>query len=110
MPVPALSTLAVSLFVPEHVAPAAYHQYSQQTTYLADGDHAGDTGDGPFAKTVSTWLLLDAVRVRARTRGTVLALGDSITEVQESRTPTPAGRTSWPAASPTATARPPPPS
>ena len=83
MPVPALSDLAVSLYAPGSVSPATYHQYAQQTTYLASGDHAADTSGAAFTKTVGTWFLLDAVHVHSPARGTVVALGDSITEVQD---------------------------
>lgn len=83
MRVPALSDLAVSLYAPGTVSPATYHQYAQQTTYLAGGDHAADTSGAAFTKTVSTWFLLDAVQVAAPGRGTLVALGDSITEVQD---------------------------
>jgi lysophospholipase L1-like esterase len=34
---------------------------------------------------VSTWFLLDAVQVRSHARGTIVAVGDSITEVQQQR-------------------------
>jgi lysophospholipase L1-like esterase len=84
MPVPALSSLAVSLYVPGSVTPATYHQYSQTTTYLASGDHAADTAGDAFTA-ASTWFLLDAVQVRSRARGTIVAVGDSITEVQQQR-------------------------
>lgn len=83
MPVPALSSLAVSLYAPGSVAPATYHQYSQTTNYLASGDHAADTAGTAFATKVSTWFLLDAVQVRSHARGTIVAVGDSITEVQQ---------------------------
>lgn len=83
MPVPALSSLAVSLYAPGSVAPATYHQYSQTTNFLASGDHAADTTGTAFTKKVSTWFLLDAVQVGSYARGTVVAVGDSITEVQQ---------------------------
>jgi lysophospholipase L1-like esterase len=85
MPVPALSSLAVSLYAPGSVSPATYHQYSQTTNFLAGGDHAADPSGEAFTTKVSTWFLLDAVQVRSRARGTVVALGDSIAEVQQQR-------------------------
>lgn len=85
MPVPALSSLAVSLYAPGSVSPATYHQYSQTTNFLASGDHAADPSGEAFTTKVSTWFLLDAVQVRSRARGTVVALGDSIAEVQQQR-------------------------
>lgn len=85
MPVPALSSLAVSLYAPDSVSPATYHQYSQTTNFLASGDHAADAPGTAFTTKVSTWFLLDAVQVRSPARGTIVAVGDSITEVQQQR-------------------------
>lgn len=85
MTAPALSSLAVSLYAPGSVSPATYHQYSQTTNFLASGDHAADASGTAFTTKVSTWFLLDAVQVRSPARGTVVAVGDSITEVQQQR-------------------------
>lgn len=80
MPVPALSNLAVSLYLPEPTGPATYHQAPMQTNYLAAGDHAADPAAGAFGTTVGTWFFVDAVQVRGRAAGTIVALGDSITD------------------------------
>lgn len=73
--------LAVSLYVSGLTGPAARHPTALTTSYLADGDHAADTGADAFTATTSSWFLLDGVDVRAL-HGTraVVAFGDSITD------------------------------
>jgi lysophospholipase L1-like esterase len=80
MPVPALSNLAVSLYLPEATGPATYHQDPQQDNWLAAGDHAADAGAAAFGTKVGTWFFVDAVQVRGRAPGTIVAVGDSITD------------------------------
>ncbi|MEJ3745956.1 SGNH/GDSL hydrolase family protein [Actinomycetes bacterium KLBMP 9797] len=80
MPVPALTNLAVSLYLPEPTGPATYHQAPMRTNYLAAGDHAADAAAGAFGTTVGTWFFVDAIQVRGRAPGTIVALGDSITD------------------------------
>jgi lysophospholipase L1-like esterase len=80
MAVPALSTLAVSLYLPESTGTATYHQDAQQTNYLATGDRTAAAGGDAFDTTVSTWFFLDAVRVRTTAPGAIIAVGDSITD------------------------------
>ncbi|HEU5160038.1 MAG TPA: SGNH/GDSL hydrolase family protein [Streptosporangiaceae bacterium] len=80
MTVPALSTLAVSLYLPAPTGPATYHQDSRQTNYLADGDQTAAAGAGAFGTTVGTWFFLDAVQVRTTAPGAIVAVGDSITD------------------------------
>jgi len=60
---------------------ATYHASAQQTTYIASGNHAGDVGPRRYTTTATSWYFNDEVEVRnARTPGTVIALGDSITD------------------------------
>ena len=80
MTVPALSNLAVSLYLPDATGPATYHQDAQQTNYLAAGDRTAATGADAFGTTVGTWFFLDAVQVRTTASGAILAVGDSITD------------------------------
>jgi lysophospholipase L1-like esterase len=80
MAVPALSNLAVSLYLPAATGPATYHQDAQQTNYLAAGDHAAATGGAAFDTTVGTWFFLDAVQVLTSAPGAIVAVGDSITD------------------------------
>jgi lysophospholipase L1-like esterase len=81
MRVPALRDLAVSLYLPGS-GPVTYDQFSAQTNYIASGNHAADPADTAFTTTATTWFYLDAVQVRTRAPGAIVAVGDSITDVQ----------------------------
>ncbi|MFY1632456.1 SGNH/GDSL hydrolase family protein [Solwaraspora sp. WMMB335] len=76
-----LSTLLVSVHVPEQTGPVTNHPFTAQGNYLADGDRAGATGADGYADT-PCWMLVDGIDVRApgRVVGSVVALGDSITD------------------------------
>ncbi|WP_079063187.1 SGNH/GDSL hydrolase family protein, partial [Peterkaempfera griseoplana] len=76
-----LSTLLVSVFVPGATGPLTHHPFTAATNYLADGDAAPSTFGGAF-RSSPCWLLVSAVEVLAdaRTSGTVVAFGDSITD------------------------------
>jgi lysophospholipase L1-like esterase len=93
MAVPALSTLAVSLYLPGPTGQVTYHQDGQQTSYLAAGNHAADTAPDSFTTTVGSWFFVDAVQVRGPASGAILALGDSITDGYQSQV---GANTRWP--------------
>ncbi|GAA4631956.1 SGNH/GDSL hydrolase family protein [Actinoallomurus vinaceus] len=79
--VPALTDLAVSVYVPQATERTG-HSDSRETSYITQGtDHAGDTTTAAYAPT-SSWLFVDSVDVMAGppNQGTVVALGDSITD------------------------------
>ncbi len=79
--VPALTDLAVSLYIPQATEQTG-HVYSQETTYVTKGtDHAGDTTAAAYSPN-SAWYFVDSVDVMASqpVKGTVVALGDSITD------------------------------
>jgi lysophospholipase L1-like esterase len=82
MAVSPLQDLAVSVYVPQATGPATYHFFSMQTNYLAAGDHVSDTSDQAFTTRDSSWYFLDGVEVLGADKkaGTVVALGDSITD------------------------------
>jgi lysophospholipase L1-like esterase len=80
MQVPALSNLAVSLYLPKPTGPATYHQDAQQTNYLAAGDRTGAASGDAFTTTAEHWFFLDAVQVKTSAPGAIVALGDSITD------------------------------
>jgi lysophospholipase L1-like esterase len=74
--------LAVSVFLPGPTGPATQHADAEQLNYVAAGSHiAADTGYAFRTRTYS-WYFLDGVDVLAprRVEGTVVALGDSITD------------------------------
>ncbi|GLH99462.1 SGNH/GDSL hydrolase family protein [Phytohabitans aurantiacus] len=79
--VAALSTLLVSVYVPEATGPVTNHPFTAQGNFLAAGDRAlSPTGEG--YSSIPCWMLVDGIDVRASSRftGTVVALGDSITD------------------------------
>lgn len=83
MPVPAETDLAVSLFTQAATGPATYHADAQQINYVsAAGDYAGSDSGTAFIATSPSWYFLDDVDVQVspRTRGTIVAFGDSITD------------------------------
>ena len=85
MRVPRLTELAVDLYIPSPTGPATNHPLAWQTNFVASGDHAGDAGGTGYTTKVGSWYVVDGVDVRNRaTPGTVVAFGDSITDVGHS--------------------------
>jgi lysophospholipase L1-like esterase len=88
---PALTDLAVSLYLPRDTgAPTEHADFgnAHQTSYLASGDHAADTAGTAFPNQTRAWFFLTGVSVPARRAATVVALGDSITDGTASSTDT----------------------
>jgi lysophospholipase L1-like esterase len=86
--VPALSDLAISLFLPNRTAASTTHILALQTSYLSP-----DSGDVtanvkfPVAKTIRSWPFLTGVDVAASPGGaTIVALGSSLTDGDGSTT------------------------
>jgi lysophospholipase L1-like esterase len=79
---PALSSIAVSLYLPSATGPATQHFLATQTSYLADGNQVQALGGDAFARPVTCWLFVSAVDTdaAANVKGTVVFLGDSITD------------------------------
>ncbi|WP_128375661.1 GDSL-type esterase/lipase family protein [Streptomyces cavernae] len=84
IPVAARSDLVVSLYFPGRLTHISQHWMGLQTVYWTPdggGDHAGDAGGDAFTTTDSTFPFLTGVDVRGGpARGSVVALGDSITD------------------------------
>lgn len=78
----ALQSLDVSLYLPDATGPATQHWDAQQDNFLAAGNQVGDPAAGDFTTRISCWMFVDGVDVRPAKRvvGTVVALGDSITD------------------------------
>ncbi|MER6539579.1 SGNH/GDSL hydrolase family protein [Streptomyces sp. 900105755] len=74
--------LLVSVETPGDSGPATYHRVALQTSYLAqDGAGRADDADGgAYTRTTGHWYYVTGVDVRAVTRGTVVAFGDSLTD------------------------------
>lgn len=89
--VPALSDVAVSLYLPQDSGPPTEHAdfgNAHQTSYLAAGDHAADRAGSAFTTPTTSWFFLSALSVGARHSNAVVALGDSITDGTASSTDT----------------------
>jgi lysophospholipase L1-like esterase len=60
-----------------------WHAASFTTSYVTDpgaGDHTGDTTDEAFPHSTTSWFFLTGLEVQREDAGTVVALGDSITD------------------------------
>jgi lysophospholipase L1-like esterase len=93
--VPALSDLAISIFLPERTNAATSHLLALQTSYVSDtnGDLTGATSF-PKTKPVDTWPLLTGVDVAASPHATtIVAFGSSLTDGDGS---TKDGNRRWP--------------
>lgn len=93
--VPALSRLAVSVYVPGPTGPATFHEESHDINYLAPGSHILDQNSGPFGQELGSWYFVDAVDTYTAPRylGAIVTLGDSITAGVGS---TPDADANWP--------------
>ena len=93
MAVPALSRLAVSLYVPGQVDSCTCHATGMETAFVAAGDLTGAVAL-PGATTLQNRALISAVEVgSARPVRTIVAFGDSITDGVGS---TPGADRRWP--------------
>jgi lysophospholipase L1-like esterase len=78
--VPALSDVAVSIFLPINAGPATTHNFGG-ISYLAAGDATASESGAPYTAIFSSWFLLSGVEVSAsRPMKAIAALGDSITD------------------------------
>jgi lysophospholipase L1-like esterase len=78
--VPALSDVAVSLYLPQPTGSATYHQQGTQTNYLAGGDVSAD-GTLNGASTSGSYSFLSNLDVQnPSAQGSVVTLGASITD------------------------------
>jgi lysophospholipase L1-like esterase len=80
LPVPALSDLVVSVYLPHRTPAATVHGSAFQTNYVAAGNRTRSP-DLPGAITTTSWYFLSGVSVAAPARtAAVVAFGDSITD------------------------------
>jgi len=82
MRVAPLQDLAVSVYLPGHTGAATFHSDAQQVNWVsAAGDHAADSDAGEFTiPTLSWYYVSDLIVQSSDADGTVVALGDSITD------------------------------
>jgi lysophospholipase L1-like esterase len=74
--------LAVSIYLQAPTGPVTQHTQARQVNYIAAGDRAPDPAGAAFTTQTESWYLLGGIDVLSgrRTRGAVVALGDSITD------------------------------
>src|SRR6516225_1693481 len=90
MAVPRLTNLAISIYLPTATGPATYHPDAQQANYVSTaGNFAGQQDGTAFTTTASSWFFADALDVAGaagapRVHGTVVTIGDSITNGHQS--------------------------
>ena len=81
LPVKEDTDVVVSIYVSTAPATPTYHRSALQSNYVASGDHAADVAGGAFTQKVGSWYYLSEVSVAGSSvRGSVVALGDSITD------------------------------
>jgi lysophospholipase L1-like esterase len=83
----AQSDLVISLYVTGAQGPTTGHGMAMQTNYATAGDHAAEEGAAGWTDPMGSWYWLDAVDVETSTAvGSLVALGDSITDGWQSST------------------------
>jgi lysophospholipase L1-like esterase len=94
LPVPALSDLAVSIFLSANAGPATTHNL-RGISYVAAGDATASESPGPYTEVLPVWFFLTGVEVSASKQidEAIVALGDSITDGDGS---TPDSNSRWP--------------
>jgi len=77
-----LQELAVSVYLPDETGPATNHVDAYQVNWASvRGDHTADAGASAFVVPTTSWYYLSGLIVRsAGADGTVVAIGDSITD------------------------------
>ncbi|MER5767176.1 SGNH/GDSL hydrolase family protein [Streptomyces sp. NPDC001985] len=83
MTVPAGANLLITVYTPTAAGPATQHRSAVQTNFLAPGagDRTADEGGAAYTTTTGSWHYVTGVDVLSpRTPGSVVALGDSITD------------------------------
>lgn len=81
MRVPAASDLLITTYTPYASGPVTYHPHAREISYVARGDHTADVEGTAFTGQSPYWRYVASVDVWSETaKGTVVAVGDSITD------------------------------
>ncbi|MGW3988252.1 GDSL-type esterase/lipase family protein [Streptomyces sp. NPDC004830] len=79
--VPADTDVLVTTYTPAASGPVTYHRHARQVSYAAPGDHTRDATGVPYTERTGSWRYLTALDVLSNeSEGTVVALGDSLTD------------------------------
>lgn len=81
MAVPHGADLLVTTYSPTPSGPVTFHAHARQISYLANGDRTTDPDGGAYTEQTPYWRYLTAVDVLSdQAQGTLVALGDSLTD------------------------------
>ncbi|MCH0563778.1 MULTISPECIES: SGNH/GDSL hydrolase family protein [unclassified Streptomyces] len=81
VPVPDDGDVLVTTYSPASSGPVTHHRHARQTSYAAAGDRAADPDGAAYTERTPFWRYLTALDVLGPgTEGTVVVLGDSITD------------------------------
>jgi lysophospholipase L1-like esterase len=84
---PSLTSLAVSLYLPQATGPATWHFDGRQTAYIVTGDAAGAADVGAGAATTTSRFFLTGIEAASfEPKSAVVTFGDSITDGTNSTT------------------------
>ena len=86
MSVPALSDVAVSMYLPQSTGSSTYHQQGTVTNYIASGDVSGNASLSGAQTTDSYFFLTNLNVQNTAAQGAVVTLGASITDGYASTT------------------------
>ncbi|MEV5354058.1 SGNH/GDSL hydrolase family protein [Streptomyces sp. NPDC052693] len=79
--VPHDADVLITTYTPAGSGTVTYHPHARQISYLAQGDHTRDTTGTPYTEQTKNWRYLTALDVLSNeSDGTVVALGDSLTD------------------------------
>ncbi|WP_419995320.1 SGNH/GDSL hydrolase family protein [Streptomyces boninensis] len=79
--VPEDADLLVTTYAPNPSGPVTYHPHARQISYLARGDYTEDANGTAYSEQSPYWRYLTGVDVwSAEARGSVVVLGDSLTD------------------------------
>ncbi|MEF9904170.1 SGNH/GDSL hydrolase family protein [Streptomyces sp. P9-A2] len=85
--VPHDGDLLVTTYSPTGSGPVTRHPHARQTSYAAVGEHTQDTTGAPYTEKSTFWRYLTGLDVLSSdSQGTVVALGDSLTDGSTSTT------------------------
>ncbi|EFL32417.1 secreted protein [Streptomyces viridochromogenes DSM 40736] len=79
--IPHDADVLITTYTPTSSGPVTYHPHARQISYVAQGDHTDDATGTPYTEQTKYWRYLTALDVLSNeSEGTVVVLGDSITD------------------------------
>ncbi|QKW06734.1 SGNH/GDSL hydrolase family protein [Streptomyces sp. NA04227] len=79
--VPADTDVMITTYSPTPSGPVTYHPHARQTSFAALGDNTESLDGAPYTRATQTWRYVTALDVLSHeSEGTVVVLGDSLTD------------------------------